>query len=97
MVEISAKEEDGDFVLNEIKPPQIFGDIAFFYGLPRTATAKATTKVEVFILKYQNFEYQVKDLPELLKPIFNTFINRIQQRDKKISELEQEIAELRRK
>ncbi len=97
MVEISTKEEDGDFILNEIEPPQVFGDIAFFYGLPRTATAKAKTKVEVFILKYENFEYQVKELPELLKPIFSTLVSRIQSRDNKIKELEMEMVELKRK
>lgn len=96
-VEISTKEEDGDFILNEIEPPQVFGDIAFFYGLPRTATAKAKTKVEVFILKYENFEYQVKELPELLKPIFNTLVSRIQSRDNKIKELEMEMVHLKRK
>jgi len=97
VVEISTKEEGGDFVLNEIKPPQIFGDIAFFYGIPRTATAKAKTRVEAFVLKYENFEYQCKELPELLKPIFITLVSRIESRDKKILELEEEISELKRK
>ena len=95
VVEISTEEEDGDFILNEIEPFQVFGDIAFFYGLPRTATAKATTKVEVFVLKYENFEYQVKELPELLKPIFDTLVSRIQSRDKKITELEEELMKLK--
>ena len=96
VVEISTKEEDGDFILNKIEPPQMFGDIAFFYGLPRTATAKATTKVEVFVLRYENFEYQVKELPELLKPIFDTLISRIRLRDEKIAELEEELMKLKR-
>ena len=95
VVEISTEEEDDDFILNEIEPFQVFGDIAFFYGLPRTATAKAKTIVEVFVLKYENFEYQVKELPELLKPIFDTLVSRIQSRDKKITELEEALMKLR--
>lgn len=97
LVEISTKEEDGEFVLNEIRPPQFFGDIAFFYGIPRTATAKAKTDVEVFVLKYDTLEYQVKDLPELLRPIFETLISRIKSRDDRNNELQIEIEELRRK
>ena len=96
VVEISTSEQDGGFILNEIKPPQLFGDIAFFYGLPRTATAKAKTEVEVFVLKFENIEYKTKDLPELLKPIFSTFVSRIQSLDDKIRELEMEIAELKK-
>lgn len=95
VVEISTKEENGDFILNEIKPPQVFGDIAFFYGLPRTATVKAKTKVEVFVLRYENLDYQIKELPELIKPIFETFISRIQSRDKRIEELEEELRKLK--
>lgn len=97
VVEVSTKDEDGDYILNEMRPPEIFGDFAFFYGLPRTATVKAKTSTEVFILKYENFEYQVKELPELLKPIFNTLIHRIELRDKKIFELEKEILNLKDK
>lgn len=94
VVEVSTKDEDGEYTLNEMRPPEIIGDFAFYYGMPRTATVKAKTNVEAFILKYENFEYQVKELPELLKPIFATLVQRIELRDKKISELEKEIADL---
>lgn len=97
VVEVSTKDEDGEYTLNEMRPPEIIGDFAFYYGMPRTATVKAKTNVEAFILKYENFEYQVKELPELLKPIFATLVRRIELRDKKISELEKEIADLKDK
>ena len=97
VVKVTTADEDGDYLLNEMRPPEVFGDFAFFYGLPRTATVKAKTGTEVFILKYENFEYQVKELPELLKPIFNTLIHRIELRDRKISELEKEILDLKDK
>lgn len=97
VVEVSTKDEDGEYTLNEMRPPEIIGDFAFYYGMPRTATVKAKTNVEAFILKYENFEYQVKELPELLKPIFTTLVRRIELRDKKISELEKEIADLKDK
>jgi len=95
VVEISTEEESGEFILNEMKPPDMFGDFAFFYGLPRTATAKAKTRVEAFVLKYENFEYQVKELPELLKPIISTLVSRIESRDRTISDLKEEISALK--
>ncbi len=97
VVEVSTEDEDGEYMLNEMRPPGIIGDFAFYYGMPRTATVKATTNVEVFILKYENLEYQVKELPELLKPIYTALVQRVELRDKKISELEKEILELKDK
>jgi hypothetical protein len=43
LVEISRQEEDKDFILNEIAPPYILGEIAFLFGTPRTATVTAKT------------------------------------------------------
>lgn len=97
VVEISSKEEGGDFILNEMNSPEVFGDFAFFYGLPRTATVKAKTDVEVFVLKYDDYEYRIKDIPDLIKPLFNTLISRIETHEKKIFELEKELSALKEK
>ena len=97
IAEVFSTEEAGSFILNEMRPPEVFGDFAFFYGLPRTATVKAKTDAEVFILKYEASDYKVKELPELLKPIFESFIERIERRDKKIAELEREVSDLKSK
>jgi CRP-like cAMP-binding protein len=95
VVEVSTEDEEGSYVLNEMHPPGVFGDFAFFYGLPRTATVKAKTDLELFTLKYEDDEYKVKELPELIKPIFETLIERINNRDKKIIELEKVISDLK--
>ena len=95
VVEISIKEEDGTFILNEIEPPQILGEISFLNGSPRTATAKAKTQVEVFVLKHEILKEQVIKLPAWLKPLLSTLISRIRSRDKKIVELEEEILRLK--
>lgn len=96
-VEVSTKEENGEVILNEMEPPQVFGDFAFYFGLPRTATVRAKTDVEVFILKYEKLKGPITELPELFKPIFSTFVGRIQERDKRIVDLTEEIAALRGK
>lgn len=96
-VKVSIKEENGEVILNEMEPPQVFGDFAFYYGLPRTATVRAKTDVEVFILKYEKLKGPITELPELFKSIFTTFVGRIQERDKRIVDLTEEISALRGK
>ena len=97
VVEISTKENNGSFILNEIEPPQILGELSFLTGLPRTATAKAKTNAEVYIFKYENLEGQIAELPKSIKPIMNTLINRVRAQDRRIIELEEEMLMLKRK
>ena len=97
VVEISTKEDNGSFILNQIEPPQILGELSFLTGLPRTATAKAKTNAEVYIFKYENLEGQIAELPKSIKPIMNTLINRVRAQDRRIVELEEEMSTLKRK
>ncbi|MBE9575071.1 MAG: cyclic nucleotide-binding domain-containing protein [Proteobacteria bacterium] len=97
VVEISTKEDNGSFILNQIEPPQILGELSFLTGLPRTATAKAKTNAEVYIFKYENLEGQIAELPKSIKPIMSTLINRVRAQDRRIIELEEEMLTLKRK
>jgi len=97
VVEISTKEDNGSFILNQIEPPQILGELSFLTGLPRTATAKAKTNAKVYIFKYENLEGQIAELPKSIKPIMNTLINRVRAQDRRIIELEEEMLMLKRK
>lgn len=72
LVEISRQEGDADFILNEIEPPFILGEIAFLFGLPRTATATAKTEVKTFVLKYEDLKKLLKDLPAWLPPLLTS-------------------------
>jgi CRP-like cAMP-binding protein len=69
LVEISRHEGDAEFVLNEIEPPYILGEIAFLFGAPRTATATAKTEVKAFVLKYEDLKELLKDFPAWLPPL----------------------------
>jgi CRP-like cAMP-binding protein len=90
-VEISAESADGDIVLNEIEPPYVLGDIAFLSGFPRTATAKAKTKVTLFIMKYEKFMVLSKDFPEWLRPLLTSFASGVKSLHFRIAELRKEI------
>ena len=94
-VEISTKKEDGDLILNENEPPYIIGDIAFLSGLPRTATVKAKTKVETFILRYENSRNLFKEFPEWFNPLLSSFVSGIKSLHFKIEDLKREILRLK--
>ena len=95
VVEVSMREDNGSFVLNEIEPPQIIGELSFLTGHPRIATAKAKTDVEVFIFPYENLENQISQLPTSIRPIINTLISRVRTQDQRIVELEEELLALK--
>ncbi len=76
-VEISTKSEDGNLILNEIGPPYILGDIAFLFGFHRTATAKAKTKVEIFILRYEKLRNLSQEIPDWLNSLLTSFASDI--------------------
>ena len=97
MVEISRQEGDTDFVLNEIEPPYILGEIAFLFGTPRTATATAKTEVKTFVLKYDDLKELLKDFPAWLPPLLTSLASdmkllhhKAKIAEKKILEIEEE-------
>lgn len=94
LVEISTKEKSGNLILNKIRAPHIFGDIGFLLGSPRTATARAKTKVKLFILKYENLKSTTKEFPEWLQPLLRAFVSGIKELHDEITKLERKISEL---
>jgi CRP-like cAMP-binding protein len=72
LVEITGSEGDTEFILNEIEPPYILGEIAFLFGMPRTATATARTEVKTFILKYEDLKELLKDFPAWLPALLTS-------------------------
>ena len=96
-VEILKEDENGKVFLNEIEPPQIFGEISFLMkGEPRTATARAKTKAQMFCLRYEDVKEQIAELPDWLKPVLNALVARIKSSDKRIKELEHEVSRLKK-
>jgi hypothetical protein len=94
-VEVSTKSEDGNLILNENEPPYIIGDIAFLSGLHRTATVIAKTKVETFILRYENFQNLFHEFPEWFNPLLTSFVSGIKSLHFKIEDLKREILRLK--
>ena len=97
VAEVSKKIASKSTILSEIEPPQVFGELAFYTGIPRTATVRAKTKVEVVIFRYEILKDQIAELPTWIKRTLDTLINRIKSSDKRIIELEGEILKLKSK
>lgn len=94
LVEISTMEQDGNIVLNQITAPNIFGEIGFLFGFPRTATAIAKTEVNMFILSYDKLSQEIKEFPEWLSPILNSLVSGIKALQDEIKILIRKIADI---
>ncbi len=94
LVEISRKEGDGDIILNEIAPPYILGDVAFLFGMPRTATATAKTEVRTFVLKYEDLRDLLKDLPAWIHPLLTSLASDIKSLHHKVKTLEKRLLDV---
>ncbi|MBI4526120.1 MAG: cyclic nucleotide-binding domain-containing protein [Deltaproteobacteria bacterium] len=93
-VQISRKEGDGDLILNEIEPPYILGEIAFLFGMPRTATAIAKTEVKTFVLRYEDLNDLIKVLPAWLPTLLTSLASDIKSLHHKARVLETRLLEL---
>jgi CRP-like cAMP-binding protein len=94
VVEISRKGAEGEVVLNEVEPPYLLGDVAFLVGMPRTASARAKTEVNVFIVRYDALKEMIKDLPPWLRPLLTALESDIKSLHNKNRMLEQRVAEI---
>ena len=93
VVEISRKDGDADLVLNKIEAPYILGDVAFLFGMPRTATAKAKTDVTAFVLKQEDISELLKDLPPWVHPLLTSLASGIKSPHDKSETLEKRLLE----
>ena len=103
VLEVSVKSEDKNIIVSEITSPEILGEISFLNGSPRTATVSAKTDVEMFILSYEKVQQEISDIPTWFRMVLMAFTNRmkscdaiIKEYDKKINDLEAEIARLKK-
>ncbi len=87
-VEISTAEKDGNIILNEIKDPNIFGDLGFLFGFRRTATAIAKTEVKLFMLNYERFSREITEFPAWLSPMLSSLVSGIKELHDEIIRLE---------
>ncbi len=65
-VNVIARNQEGDvFLTRELSDGDFFGEISVLTGEPRTASVKAITDVELFVLSKDDFEIILKKYPDL--------------------------------
>ncbi|HEY1265982.1 MAG TPA: cyclic nucleotide-binding domain-containing protein [Candidatus Binatia bacterium] len=94
VVEISRKGGEGEVVLNEVEPPYLLGDVAFLVGMPRTASARAKTEVNAFVVRYDALKEMIKEMPPWLRPLLTALESDIKSLHNKNRMLEQRAAEI---
>ncbi|MEM8487816.1 MAG: cyclic nucleotide-binding domain-containing protein, partial [Bacteroidota bacterium] len=62
-------DQSEEKVLNTLGKGNFFGEIALFKDLPRTATARANTYCDLYILNQHAFEEVFEGYPEIVKRI----------------------------
>ena len=93
VVAISRKGGDEELALNEIEPPYILGDVAFLFGMPRTATATAKTEVKAFVLKHDDLKDLLSDLPAWVHSLLTSLASDIKSLHHKSQTLEKRLSE----
>jgi len=94
ILEVSVRGEDKKIVVSEIAAPEIFGEISFLNGSPRTATVSSKTDVEMYILSYEKVRQEISDIPTWFRMVLMAFTNRMKSCDIKIKEYDQKIKTL---
>jgi CRP/FNR family transcriptional regulator, cyclic AMP receptor protein len=79
----------GEIELATIGPGQMLGEMAFFDGRPRSASAKAVKDAEVIALPFASLSAQFKTFPEWLKAMVKTVNEHLRDANTRIKQLEQ--------
>lgn len=76
------KEVEGEILpLGIVKEGQFIGELAFFDGKPRSATAEAITDIEVLKFEKTMLEKELAKLPAWLLTLINSIAFRIREAD----------------
>jgi CRP-like cAMP-binding protein len=88
-IAITKDKGNSEIELAQLKPGQMFGEMAFFDNKPRSAGAKAMTpETTVIALPFAALNAQFKTFPEWLKAMVKTVNDHLREANKKIKNLE---------
>jgi CRP/FNR family cyclic AMP-dependent transcriptional regulator len=88
-VKVFKTKGSGEIELAVVGPGQMIGEMAFFDGRPRSASAKAVQEAEVISLPFNALQAQFKTFPEWLKAMVKTVNEHLRDANQKIKQLEQ--------
>lgn len=87
-VRVSAPSDRGkDAVFNLIVPGEIFGEIAFLDGGPRTADAAMIESGEIMVIERRDFLPLLKDYPELALRLLEILCGRLRRTSEQVEDI----------
>jgi len=88
VVRVSAPSDQGkDTVFNLIVPGEIFGEIAFLDGGPRTADAVMIESGELMVIERRDFLPLLRDYPELAVRLLEILCGRLRRTSERIEDV----------
>jgi CRP/FNR family cyclic AMP-dependent transcriptional regulator len=76
-VEISVPSSSGPIVVNMVERNEIIGEIAIFGDVPRTATAKAVTRLETLRISKELFTKIIRENPDAALELIRVLAGRL--------------------
>ena len=84
--EVLAETPDGEIPVAKIGPNAIIGEIAILCDVPRTATVKASSKLEALKIDKEDFLRLIREFPEMGIEVMRELADRLSQTTAELSE-----------
>ena len=91
IADIIVETEDGEVPVAEFKDNAFIGEISILCDVPRTATVRAQTKLEVLKIKKEHFLGLIKDFPELGIEVMRELASRLSKTTSELSSVRREV------
>ena len=93
--DVIVETDDGEIPVAELKQNAFIGEIAILCDVPRTATVRAKSKLEVLKVKKEHFLGLIADFPELGVEVMRELASRLSRTTSELSDARREIDTLR--
>lgn len=94
VADIIVETANGEIPVAEFKDNAFIGEIAILCDVPRTATVRAKTKLEVLKVKKEHFLGLIRDFPELGIEVMRELASRLSKTTAELSDTRREMEQL---
>ena len=93
--DVIVESEDGEIPVAELGDNAFVGEIAILCDVPRTATVRAKTKLDVLKIKKEHFLALIKDFPDLGIEVMRELASRLSNTTSQLSQTRRELERLK--
>jgi CRP-like cAMP-binding protein len=88
LLSIYIKKKEQIIELATLGDGEVLGEMAFFDGAPRSASAKALSETELMVVSFTDMDKQLQKLPGWLRSVISTILPRIRKANDRIKSME---------